>query len=359
MECDILYKDEMTPKERMIAFSKGEEIDRIPISPMLGETVAPLYGYKMDEYAFSSEIMSNVEIESFKRFRPDSISIGISLRGMGEAMGSILEFPKDAISYVKEPFVKSVNDIDKLKVANPKKDGRLPIFLEALIRTKDSIGDEVNVGSSIVGPYSVAACLTGAENLLKWTIKFPEKVKELMEIITESNNNFIHELANIGVSVSIADPVSSPTLLGKKHFNNFSYPYLKNNIETITALTGKKPGIHICGKSKDLWKPLSEIGISSFSIDNIEDLNEVKEIIGNETVIVGNVPPVEVINRGTKEDIYASVKECILKGKDSPKGFILSSGCQIPMYTSEENIMHFINAGKHYSKGLVKKELLV
>lgn len=120
-----------------------------------------------------------------------------------------------------------------------------------------------------------------------------------------------------------------------------------------------KPGIHICGGSKGLWEPLAETGISSFSIDNVEDIAEAKEIIGDKAAIMGNVPPVEVINRGNKETIYESVKECIRKGYDSPKGFILSSGCQIPMFTSEENIMHFINAGKYYGRNPINKELLI
>lgn len=348
----------MTPKERMAAFGKSEEIDRIPISLSLGESIVPFFGYDMNKYSNSAEIMAEVEIKSFKTFRPDSSSISITLRGMGEAMGSIIEFPQSAISYVKESAVKEVNDIDKLKVADPQKDGRLPLFLRALKLTKETIGDEVNVSGGIAGPFTVATCLVGAENLLKWTIKYPDKVKQLMDLIAESNNRYIKELANLGVGVSISDPVTSSSLLGKKQFNAFSYPSLKNNIQTAIKLTGRKPSIHVCGKSKSLWEPLVEAGVSSFSIDNVEDLSEAKEIIGDKITITGNVPPVEVINRGAKESIYSSVKKCIRKAYDSPKGYILAPGCQIPMFTSKENIQHFINAGKYYGHYPINEDLL-
>lgn len=353
-----MFKDQMTHKERMIAFSKGEKIDRIPISLSLGEAIAPSFGYGLDEYSNSAEIMANVAINSFREFGSDSESIATTLRGMGEAMGSKIKYPKNSIPYVEEPAVKEINDIDKLKIADPQKDGRLPLCLKALRMTIDAIGSEVSVGGGIAGPFSVATCLVGAENLLRWIIKYPEKVKQLMELVTESNNRYIKELANLGVGVSIADPVTSSSLLGKKQFNEFSYPYLKNNIETITKLTGRGPSIHICGKSKSLWEPLMEAGITSFSIDNAEDLSEAKAVMGDRITIVGNVPPVEVISKGTKEDIYNSVKECIKKAYDSPKGYMLAAGCQIPMFTKKENIEHFINAGKYYGHYPINEELL-
>lgn len=47
------------------------------------------------------------------------------------------------------------------------------------------------------------------------------------------------------------------------------------------------------------------LGLGSFSIDNEEDLAKGRDIIGEQTVLVGNVPPVDVVYLGNRETIHA------------------------------------------------------
>lgn len=345
-----LIREEMTPRERMDAFGRGEEIDRVICVPDMGVTMAPFIGVKVSDYYHSAEHMANLEIALFKRLRHDSVGISTSLRGVAEAMGSKIAYPDYNISYLLEPAVKSVEQIESLKVVNPLKDGRLPILLEALRLTKDALIKEVDVGAAMSGPFSVAASIVGTENLMKWMIKYPKAIHTLMEIVAESNNRYIEEVAKLGLSIGFADPVSSTSLISPKQFREFSLPYLKKNIDRIKETTGSAPGIHICGKSKELWLDVVDAGVSNFSIDNIEGLEEAKRIMGDRVIITGNVPPVDVMYLGTKEDIFESVKESIRKGHDSPKGFILSTGCQIPMNTPIEKIEMFMDAANTYGR---------
>lgn len=340
----------MTPRERMDAFSKGEEIDRIICIPDMGVTMVPFIGVTARDYYHSAKLMADLEIALFRKLRQDSVGISTSLRGVAEAMGSKIGYPDYNISYLLEPVVKSVDQIESLKVVDPLKDGKLPILIEALKLTRDALIKEVDVGAAMSGPFSVAASLVGTENLLRWMMKHPEKVHTLMEIVVESNNRYIEEVAKLGLSISFADPVSSNSLISPRQFREFSLPYLKKNVDKIREKTGSAPGIHICGKSKDIWEDVVGTGISNFSIDNIEDLEDAKEIMGDRVIITGNVPPVDAIYKGTKEDIFKSVKECIRKGHDSKKGYILSTGCQIPMNTPIEKIEMFMEAAKIYGK---------
>ncbi|APQ68858.1 uroporphyrinogen decarboxylase family protein [Clostridium botulinum] len=345
-----MIKEEMTPKERIVAFSKGEEIDRIICVPDMGVTMAPFIGVTARDYYHSAQLMADLEIALFKRLRHDGVSISTSLRGVAEAMGSKVGYPEYGISYLIEPAINSIDEIESLKVVDPLKDGNLPTLLEAIKLTRDALMDEVDVGAAMSGPFSVAASVVGTENLLKWMIKYPKKVHTLMDIVAESNNRYIEEVAKLGVSIGFADPVSSTSLISPKQFREFSLPALRKNINKIKEKTGGAPGIHICGKSKELWEDVVNAGISNFSIDNAEDLEEAKNIMGDRVVITGNVPPVDIVYRVNKEAIFKSVKECIKKGHDSKKGYILSTGCQIPMHTPIENIEMFMEAGKTYGK---------
>ncbi len=338
--------DEMTPRERMEAFARGDEIDRVPCCPIMGETCAPIFGIYPAQHNHSSELMMKVEVEVFKMFRADGAGIGTGLRGVAEAMGTELVYPEKSISYVKNPVLKSYEDLGKIKPADPRKDGRLPIILDALDMIDKEIGHEVEVSTDIAGPFSVAAAVRGTENLLKDLRKNPKELHYLLDIITESNLRFIDEACKMGFGVGFSDPVSSQSMISIKQFEEFVKPYMKRCMDRIAKWRGSGGGLHICGKSKGIWESMVDCGISVLSIDNIEDIEEAKNAVGDRVVIMGNIKPVETVKYGSIQDIYQEARECIEKGNDSPEGFILSTGCQIPIGTPPENIKAVMDAAR-------------
>ena len=94
--------------------------------------------------------------------------------------------------------------------------------------------------------------------------------------------------------------------------------------------------------------------MTTFSIDDCESLVEAKEAIGDRVVLVGNVPPVNVMLLGSIDDVIESVRQCILAGADSPCGYMLNTGCQVPMGTPLENIHAFMYAARKYGANAVK-----
>ena len=90
----------------------------------------------------------------------------------------------------------------------------------------------------------------------------------------------------------------------------------------------------------------------------MEDIEEAKEILGPHMSIQGNVPPVEVMRLGTPYDVLRSAKECIRKGFDSPKGYTLTSGCQMPVGTPEENMQALMDAARIFGRYPINKDLL-
>nr|WP_281417537.1 uroporphyrinogen decarboxylase family protein [Alkaliphilus flagellatus] len=83
----------MTPRERMNAFTKGQEINHVICVPDMGATMAPFIGVKVSDYYHSAEIMAELEIALFKRLRHDSVGISTSLTGVAEAMGAKVAYP--------------------------------------------------------------------------------------------------------------------------------------------------------------------------------------------------------------------------------------------------------------------------
>lgn len=353
-----IKKDLMTPKERMEAFAKGQPIDRIPCTPIMGGTLSSYIGKTTYEYYHNPEAIVELEIALFKKFRHDGVGVGISLREIAEAMGTKVSYPENGISYVAEPALKDINDLDKLSPINPYKDGKIPIRLKALKMLNDALSKEVNVGFSIPAPFTTASALLVTENFLKIMIKYPKKVHQLLEIVTESNLKIIDIIAEMGVGFSMADPISSSSVISEKLYREFSLPYQKKCVDRMRQKSGKGTSIHMCGKSKKMWDGLIETGIVSLSIDNIEDLEEAKKAVGNKVCLVGNVPPVDIVKNGSYEDVVRESKICIKKAYDNPKGFILSTGCQISINSPIKNIQALIDTVRSYGVYPIKPDLL-
>ncbi len=353
-----IHKDQMTPIERMEAFSKGEDLDRIPCSLDGGETMAYLINTNISEYYHSAEKMLELEEYMYYNFKPDGVGVSITLRGMAEAMGTEILYPENNIAQVKKNAIDSLDQVDRLGLVDLDKDGRLPIILKGLDLVNKKLGDKVPVSGTVTGPFTIAAMVLGTEKLMKGMIKEPEKVKLLMEIIVENNNRYIDRMAEIGVGFGFADPVSSTSLISKKMYEEFSYPYFKRNVDHIKSL-GSGCGLHICGKSKEIWDVFLDSGIGTFSLDNVEDMGEAKELIGHKLCIMGNVPPVDVMRNGGPEDVIRAAKDCIRKSYDSPNGFILTSGCQMPIYTPEENMQALMDASRIYGAYPLNEDLLL
>ena len=343
-----MKKDQMTPLERAKAMANGERFDRIPIKPHMGVTLASAVGSNAKDYVFDVKSMVHVETELYNKLHHDSVGISITLRGMAEAMGSEMYYPENDISQLVKPIVSTKEDINKLKIINPKKDGKLPLVIEGLQRLREQVGKEVAVGAGMAGPFSVCASVIGTEKLLRWMVKDPESVHQVMDIITRNNEEYIKEIGRLGFTPGFSDPVSSASLLKVEQFREFSLPYLARNLEHVEKYCGRRGQVHICGKSKALWEDLLTTKMGSFSLDNIEDLYEAKTILGNNVSLLGNVPPVEILYMGTFDEIRESAKSCIDKAFDSPKGYNLGTGCQIPIGIGMERLEVLMDAGREF-----------
>lgn len=352
--------DQMTPAERSEAYNCGKEVDYLPFSfPGNGETLAPLYGFTVGQYRYDFDIHCHIMDELRQEFGvPVTASAKLGLKGVGEALGSTVLYPENSIDYVDRYILTDYSLLSSLEF-NPHSNVFLQAKIHHIHKLKKRYGDNTPVSINLGGPLSSAASVRKTEFLLRDMRKNQENLHRLLEFMVYCLLTWVgYVKEEFGtVSVGIADPVSSYTLISDRMFREFSKPYLKKLIKGVFELTGSIPGIHICGRSKPIWKDLAELGFHSFSVDNCEDLEELKNRIGNQMQICGNVPPVDVMLKGTPEDVTASVHDCIRKASDNPKGYILDVGCQLPLGTPRENIYAYICAAKYYGRKAKKGRL--
>lgn len=353
-----LIKLPMTPKERLAAYARCEEVDRIPTTLSAGETgCLELLGIPICDYYFSADIM--VEIESFlaDNTGADNLGMGLGLRTLAEALGSKMAYPKESVSYVDEPGIKSLDQVDSLDIVNVRTDGRFPIIIEAFKRLADKYGDVRKMGSGLAGPLTTATNLYGTERFLKATRKDPEGAHRLLRYTTECVIACCRDLNEmLGIGFTLSEPIASKDLISKKQFDAFFVPYLRECVERMSEFQGAV-GIHICGHTRDRWQDIVDCGISSFWVDDCESLRDLKELHGDRIGISGNVPPVDVLRNGTPGEIAETVRDRIAQAADNPRGFTLCPGCTTPAGTSLDNMITFMNAAAMYGRGARKGAL--
>jgi uroporphyrinogen decarboxylase len=340
--------DKMTPKERMLAFLQGQAIDRTLAAPLVLNHAARILGVKISEYNQNGEVMGKAHVAAWKRYGHDMILMFSTTSTLAEAMGAKLVYQEDDAPYCDDPIVQTPDDIAKVKIPDPHKDGRLPVYLKGAEYCIQEVGDQVFVGCIFAAPFTTASHLRGTEAIIRDTSKNPEFVRQLMDLSKEAALRFIDALVEKGIVPVIVEPVASGSLISPKLFESLVLPYLKEIVE-YTQAKGSPIVLHICGKTTKIIELMADSGANVLSIDQI-DMAVAKEKVGSRVCLLGNVKPAETLYKGNPEKVMEECREIITKAGDSPGGLILSSGCEVPFDTPPENIEAVINAARIYGR---------
>lgn len=347
--------DTMTAKERIAAALTGKPFDRIPVSLLISDYAARLLGVTVTEYESSAELLAKGQFEAWQRYGIDIVNTGPGLTGIPEALGCKLALP-DGSPYIAEHPVKTESDLDKLKLPDPWSTARLPLFLEAakLLQKYTDGGALVTMTTS--GPMTTAAALRGTENFMRDFRKNKDFAHRLLAFATEGAKIFAKAAAEVGVRVTVADPVASGTLISKSLFKEFALPYLKDEIHAIKDYTGGFPVLHICGNTSLIWEEMADTDSSVLSLDNAVSLADAKKQVGHRVALLGNITPTSTMLHGSEEDVKQDALFSLISGYDNPKGYVLGLGCGLPINTPESNIYALMKIAREYGKYPIDRE---
>ena len=330
-------RDKMTPVERLDAYARGGAIDRLPFVPIVGNTAARVIGVKVSELRNNGHLLAEAQVGAYRLFGYDNIRIFTDLYVQAEAMGASVTVPDDETAYLDAPAIADISQIKHLRPADPACDGCLPEHIEATRIAVREVGSVVPVTTALTGPFTNASFLVGTENLVRLALKAPSAIDQLCELSLETSIDYADAIIEAGVTPSLTDPMSSSTVISPALFRRFSLPYLRRLIDHIHG-AGKKVTLHVCGKTNRIWRDMVDAGADCISIDNRIDLADAVHAVGSLVKLMGNIDPTEVMLQGSIADVRNAVRACVTKAWQSPKGYIVASGCSLPTETPFGNI---------------------
>ncbi|MBU7007940.1 uroporphyrinogen decarboxylase family protein [Phosphitispora fastidiosa] len=341
-------EDRMTPKERIGSLLQGKPIDRVPCVPVILNGCCTAAGYTVKEMTLDGEKFGKANVATYRKYGYDMICLLDATATTAEAAGTKLCYPDNAPAYVEDPLIKSVDDVKKLRPLDPTKDGRLNNYLVATEYCVSEVGSEVFVGTLFAGPFTTAACLRGTETLVRDCYKNKDLVHQLVRWSTDVTIVFLEEVIKRGGVPVLCEPVGTGSILSLKMFTEYIEPYFKEIHEFIKS-KGLPVLDHICGDCMPILESWMRTEPTVLSVDRV-DIGEVSQRVGDRVGVMGNVTPGKTLFMGTPESVDAEVKEVMDKAGKNPCGFVLASGCEVPVGTPPENITAMMNAARKYGQ---------
>ena len=339
----------------MISALKRQYADRVPTTVLIGPYCSRLTNYTVRDILKDARKSAEAHLAFYDRFQPDSLIVYNDIYMEVEAMGCDLEFPEDNVSHPVAPLLKEQSQLADLRVPDPKKDGRLPTFLELCDRVSAGVGKTATMGLGHSGPWNLAMHLRGAEQLLIECITDPEFVHDLMKFTTEVVRAMGDTLIEAGYFPSLGEAFASCSLISPDIYRDFIKPCHKELHDYFW--TQKAPmALHICGYIDPIMEDVVDTGINFISLDSPSSLQKMVDVSNRRVTIMGNVPT-PYFAAGTEEEMEAFISRCI-ETAAGESGYILSSGCEIPLNSTEDRIEHFFryghDAGRKFMSNLKK-----
>lgn len=339
---------EMTSYERYLAVCELREPDRTPVSPLIMTFAAKLAGISYGQYCLHGELMAQAQLECIRRFGYDSVNVTSDAVRESQTLGAPVFWQDDDVpAGSEEPFIKSRDDLKKLRLPDPLGNNRMHEQVKALRLLQQELGEGEVVYGWVEAPFQESAMLRNINYLMTDVYDDPQLVHDLMRFSMEMELEFGLAQIEAGARfIGVGDAIA--TLISPKHYEKFNFPYLA---ELITKLqkAGARVKYHACGNTKALLPLFRQLKADILNLDSLVDLAGVKQMMGDEVCIKGNLDPVRVLLNGTPESITEAVRQCIEIGGRGG-GFILSPGCEVPRDTPVENLEAFIQAAKTYGR---------
>jgi uroporphyrinogen decarboxylase len=232
-------------------------------------------------------------------------------------------------------------------VPDPETDGLMPVILrqyEAVIPALEPKGLTPRMAAAR-GPLAVASHLLGVTELLLTTKTDPQNCLSLLEKTADLCIRWLQcqlKRMDSPVGVLVLDDVVG--MLSPDDAEKFALPLLRRIFDSFPDL------IHIYHNdtpNENIFPGLSTIGMDVFNFSHEIDMQHARELLGPDIVLMGNIPPLDVLVRGSNHEVRRAAEDLLQK----VTGFgplLISPGGGVSPGTPIENLQvlaEVVNAG--------------
>ena len=362
-----LRAEEMEGYRRIEAAVTFGKLDRVPVAPFLLHHVARTTGLTVREFLFDFKKGRSAGRVAYDIYgRPDMVSW---FPGAGYLIfgGERLLFGTDWIVKEETPVQIiehrqwEVSDYDRLieEGIGPTMLKRPPEGFYPFLQATGYIRRELRywrrvrkaagwVGAVTVFPFEILSWKRSLEEFMVDIFKVPEKILAASDFLADGLvalaklQGYFTGLKRVFFDCNRA----SATFISPATFEKLVFPSLKKMVESLV-----KDGFEILFHLDTDWGPMLPFfrqlppGRYIVELENT-DIRKAKEILAGHMCIKGNISST-LLSLGTPDEVEREARN-LIDDLAPGGGFILSSGCEVPMDAPLENVKALIKAARKY-----------
>jgi len=253
-----------------------------------------------DDYFTNYKTMFDYQVKKVEKhletFDDDYIPLFFPWYGTGvvpSALGCQIAFQEKMDPTVESKVIFEPEDIKKLEMPDPYKDGLMPTVLGCIDYMRSNSDIPVSF-TDCQGPLNIALSLCGVENLFIWMYDYPELIHELMDFCTEALIQWVkvqkkhagQELTSGAFPHSIILPegfggvwISDDdcTVISPALYKEFVVPYNSRVFKAFGRGT-----LHFCGNAEHQLENFLNtegiMGINNFCMGNFKQIIKMQDM---------------------------------------------------------------------------------
>lgn len=233
------------------------------------------------------------------------------------------------------PMISDISQVRGLSSPLPANDGLMPMALHLqrwVQREIAPLGLSIHMVAAR-GPLALAGHLRGITEFLTDIKIYPEESHVLLDVCTQTVIKWLRaQMENLPdvKGILVLDDIVG--LMSPIDYEEFAHPYLER---IFSAFPGMLKIYHNDANVDPFAERLAETGFDILNFSHEIAIGELNRRIGDKISLMGNVPPLHVLAKGSPQEVSTWADRCI---KEGGRRLILSAGGGTSPGTPAENI---------------------
>ena len=329
----------MNQRQEILDLLSGRKVENKPaFSGLIHVTSAGLEseGLIFHEVHKDAKKMAKAAASTYRLTGFSTAVVPLDLYVEAEALGAEIDFRENQLyefPSIKKALFQSTKElaVENIEIVNQ---GRVSLVCDAIRMLKEDIGDEAVIGAWMPGPFTLMTLLVEPAKL------FIEMKRE-PEIVASGLKQLASLLSMVGLAyrdagadfLTVHDMGGSPAFIGPARFEQFVLPALKDLIADLP----KPRVLSICGNTNASMSLIAQAGADAISVDQTNDLVASRAVLGEETLLFGNIDPVATLSLGSETDVRQAVTKADQAGVNA-----VWPGCDLVLQTPIPNLRAMI-----------------
>ncbi len=335
----------MSPWERFVVVARGGRADRVPVALIVDSPWLPGYaGIDTLDYFLRPDEWLRINLDLSDRFPEVAWIPGFWVEyGMAaepSAFGARVVWHHDQAPSI-EPVPGGLAVLAGMEPPDPQRHGLMPLVLQRYADSERRLlpqGLKVQMVAAR-GPFAVAAWLLGVSEFLIALKVEPEASGRLLDALTATTIAWLRaqlDVLRAPEGILVLDDIAG--MLSPAMFKQFARPRFSRIFGEFGGLI---KAFHNDTPCAHLARPMATLGFDVFNFSHTMDIADLQTKMPG-IALMGNIPPLDAMARGTPAAVAAWAHECVQK--TGGRGLILSAGGGVSPGTPPEAIDALVQA---------------